>query len=209
MFNTQLYAEANLALWLLAVVISYFLGNISPAILISKASGFDIRSKGSGNAGTTNMLRVMGKKAAATTLLVDILKGVVAVWIGRLIGGEPLAVFSAFAVFIGHFWPLAVGFRGGKGIATGLGVLLALNPLFGLSCLAVAAAGLLVSGRISVGSLLVALALPFIAYYYLPDYIGIFLAMAIIIIIKHRSNLRRLFRGEEPRVHLKKNRTKS
>ena len=200
MLNPTVFEGASPGFWTLAILAAYFIGNISPAILISKASGFDIRSKGSGNAGTTNMLRIMGKKAAAATLVIDILKGVLAVSIGRLLGGEALAVFSGLSVFLGHIWPLVFGFRGGKGIATGFGMLLALNPLFGLSCLAIAAFGLFVSRRVSVGSLLVAIALPFISIWFYPDYIGLFLVMTIVIIVKHRSNIKRLVNGEESKI---------
>lgn len=204
MLNPAIFADVNLPIWFLAIIAAYFIGNISPAILISKASGIDIRSKGSGNAGTTNMLRVMGKKAAAITLIIDIMKGVVAVLIGRYLGGEPLAVFSGFAVFLGHIWPMIFGFRGGKGIATGLGLLLALNPLFGLASLGIAALGFLISGRVSVGSLIVALALPFVSTLFLPDYIGVFIVISIIIIFKHRGNIKRLLNGEETRAKFKK-----
>ena len=109
-----------------AVIIAYFLGNINPAILIGRLHGVDIKKVGSGNAGTTNVLRVLGKKAAAETLLVDIGKGVIAVLIGKLIGGmimnDPgmLGAWCAVAVFAGHIWPAVFGFKGGKGIATGL-----------------------------------------------------------------------------------------
>lgn len=189
--------------WILAIIIAYLIGNISPAIIISKAANIDIRSKGSGNAGTTNMLRVMGKKAAVITLIIDILKGVTAVLIGRYIGGETLAVLCGLAVFIGHIWPLIFKFKGGKGIATGFGVLLIINYIVALICFGIAVIGFLLFKRISVGSLMAAISLPILAYCYLPSYIGLLSVMTIIIFIKHRSNIKRLIKGEEPKVSLK------
>ncbi|MGI6728136.1 MAG: glycerol-3-phosphate 1-O-acyltransferase PlsY [Anaerovoracaceae bacterium] len=204
MSDLSLLTKEEIILWLLGIVIAYFIGNISPSILISRAAGIDIRSKGSGNAGTTNMLRVMGKKAAAATLIIDILKGVIAVLIGRYLGGETLAVICGLAVFIGHIWPVVFGLRGGKGIATGLGLLVTIYPPIGLICLAIAALGFLISRRVSVGALLAAVFLPFLAYYYLPDYVVIFSVMAVIVIIKHRSNIIRLIKGQEPKTGFKK-----
>jgi glycerol-3-phosphate acyltransferase PlsY len=200
----DLLVENATLIWIPVLIIAYLIGNISPAILISRAAGVDIRTKGSGNAGTTNMLRVMGKKAALITLVIDVLKGVVAVVIGRIAGGEGLAVLCGLFVFVGHIWPALFGFRGGKGIATGLGLLLAIKPTLGLICLAAAAVGLLLTRRVSVGSLLAAILLPFAAYMLVPDYWSILLVISIIIFIKHRSNIQRLLKGEEPKFNLKK-----
>lgn len=191
-------------LFLAVLLAAYFIGNLSPATILSKAAGIDIRREGSGNPGTTNVLRVMGKKAAVVTLLIDVAKGVAAVLIGRYIGGEPLAVVSGLAVFAGHIWPVCFQFKGGKGIATGLGILLAISPVIGLLCLAAAAAGFLISRRVSVGSLLAAASLPFLSWYFMPDYIVVFALMAAIVYIKHRSNIVRLLKGEEPRTSFKK-----
>jgi glycerol-3-phosphate acyltransferase PlsY len=204
MFNTAMFEDANIPVWLIIVIIAYFIGNISPSILISKASGFDIRSKGSGNAGTTNMLRVMGKKAAAITLIVDIFKGVTAVLLGHIAGGEALAVICGLAVFLGHIWPVVYGFKGGKGIATAFGVLTSLSYAVALIALAIAALGFVAAKRVSVGSLMAAVCLPFIAYFYMPDYIWAFAIMAVIVILKHRSNIKRLIKGEEPKISFKR-----
>ncbi|HPO05357.1 MAG TPA: glycerol-3-phosphate 1-O-acyltransferase PlsY [Bacillota bacterium] len=187
-----------------AIVIAYMIGNISPATLISKASGVDIRKEGSGNPGTTNMLRIMGKKAALLTLVIDVLKGVAGVLVGAYLGGEALSVLCGLAVFTGHIFPAIYGFKGGKGIATAFGVLLALHINIALICLGVAALGFVTARRVSVGSLLAALSLPFLAWLYMPDYILVFTAMAIIVLIKHRSNLMRLIKGEEPKISFKR-----
>lgn len=187
-----------------AVILSYFLGNISPAILIGKMAGVDIRSQGSGNAGTTNVLRVLGKKAAVATLLIDILKGVVAVLIGRYMGGQMLAMVCGLAAFLGHIWPLAFGFRGGKGIATAAGIILTVEPLLGLIEAAIALSLIAATRWVSLGSLTAALLLPVIAYFFDPRYTLWATAMAVIVLIKHRANLKRLLRGEESKISFKK-----
>ena len=109
------------------VVIAYFIGNISPSIILGKMAGVDIKKEGSGNAGTTNALRVLGKKAALITLVIDIGKGVLAVAAGNLIGGAETGYLCAIAVFCGHIWPCFYSFKGGKGVATAFGAILAVN----------------------------------------------------------------------------------
>lgn len=189
---------------LVCIVIAYFLGNISPAILIGRVMGVDIRSKGSGNAGTTNVLRVLGKKAALATLAIDIAKGVAAVLLGRYIGGQDLAMVCGLAAFIGHIWPIVFRFKGGKGIATTFGVVVTVEPLLGLIAAGIAIFFIAVSRRVSLGSIVGALLVPFIAYRFDPDYLPWTVAMAIIILIKHRTNIKRLLKGEEPKLSFKK-----
>jgi glycerol-3-phosphate acyltransferase PlsY len=187
-----------------AIVISYFLGNISPAILIGRAMGVDIRKEGSGNAGTTNVLRVLGKKAAVATLAIDILKGVAAVLIGKYIGGQELAMACGMAAFLGHIWPLIFQFRGGKGIATAFGVVVTVQPLLGVIEAAVALIFLVLSKRVSVGSMVAGVMLPFAAYFIIPDYLPWAAAMAVVVLYKHRRNFIRLTKGEEPKISFKK-----
>lgn len=189
-----------------AIVLSYLLGNISPAILIGRAMGIDIRKQGSGNAGTTNVLRVLGKKAAAATLVIDILKGVAAVLLGKYIGGQGLAMVCGIVVMVGHIWPLVFQFRGGKGIATAFGVVLTLEPLLGLIEAVAALIFMLVSQRVSVGSLAAAVLLPFAAWYFDPAYVPATAVMAAIVIWKHRANIKRLIKKEEPKVNFKTSR---
>ena len=181
-----------------AAVIAYFIGNISPSILMAKARGIDIRSEGSGNAGTTNALRVMGKKAGAVTLVIDILKGTCAVLLGGLIAGNTGEMWCVLAVFCGHVWPVFFGFRGGKGVATAFGALLGLNPLMALATLAIVIIGVLITKRMSVGSILGAICFPGLALFMEPEFIYIGIAVAVIVIVKHRANIGRLARGEEP-----------
>ncbi|MDO4552335.1 MAG: glycerol-3-phosphate 1-O-acyltransferase PlsY [Bacillota bacterium] len=201
------------ALWIGAIPVSYLLGCINPSIMTAKAKGVDIRKEGSGNPGTTNTLRVLGKKYAALVLLVDILKGVLAVLLGKFVGlellglwtfGELLPYACGLAAFCGHVWPAFYGFRGGKGVATGFGVLAAIHPIMGFSCLAVAILVVLVSRRVSVATLSAAASAPVFTWLWEPDFFLWCLALVIIVFVKHRANLRRLMAGTEPKLSFKK-----
>lgn len=179
------------------IITSYLIGNISPSIIQSRMRGIDIRNEGSGNAGTTNTLRVMGIKAALITLVVDIGKGVLAVWFGVYFDSRYTAMMCGFFAFIGHCWPATLGFKGGKGVATAFGVLLAIKPAFGLLMLAIVVASVLISRKVSVGSIMGALSFPFVCYFMERDFIYIGIAMAAIVLLRHRSNIKRLINGEE------------
>ena len=133
-----------IATYILMAVIAYLIGSVNFSVIISKKiAGFDVREKGSGNAGTTNMLRSVGKGPAALTLILDILKGIVPVLIARFIVGNIaseantaiLVQLAGFFAVLGHTFPIFFGFKGGKGVATSLGVLLVMNPLIGGICL--------------------------------------------------------------------------
>ncbi len=132
-----------LVYYILMAIIAYAIGSISFSVIFSKKmAGFDVREKGSGNAGSTNVLRTVGKKAAVLTLICDILKGIVAILVAVLLGNivkeidkALLVQISAIAVVIGHTFPAFFGFKGGKGVATSLGVLLLINWQIGLICL--------------------------------------------------------------------------
>ena len=189
---------------ILCAAAAYMLGNISPALIVSKSRGEDIREKGSGNAGTTNVLRIYGKKAAAFTMLIDVTKGVAAVLLGRTVCGADCAYLCALAVMCGHIWPVMHGFRGGKGVATTLGVLLTLHLPMGLSEAAVAITVIALSRMVSLGSLCAAAALPFVSRAMLPGFFPYALAISAIVIFKHRSNIGRLLRGEESKISFKK-----
>lgn len=188
----------------IAVILAYFLGNISPAILFSRARGEDIRTQGSGNPGTTNMLRVYGKKAAAATLAIDVLKGVAAVLIGRVLGGELAAYICAVAVVLGHMWPLLWNFKGGKGVATSLGACLAISPLMGIAALMAGCAVILLTRMVSPGSIVGAIVLPMLTRAFCPDFFPYAAVLAILVIVKHSSNIKKLFRGEESRIDFSK-----
>ena len=153
--------------YILIAIIAYLIGSVNFSVILSKKfAGFDVREKGSGNAGTTNMLRSVGKKAAAITLICDILKGVVAIGIAILLGYIPdmnkelLLQIAGVAVILGHTFPVFFGFKGGKGVATSLGVLLLSNWQIGLICLVFALVLMILTRMVSVGSCAAAILFP-------------------------------------------------
>lgn len=189
---------------ILLVGISYLIGNISSAILIGKVTaGIDIREHGSGNAGTTNVLRTLGKKAAAGTLVCDVLKGVIAVLIGRFFGNEILAMLCGLAAILGHIWPVMFGFRGGKGIATGIGVILTTVPVPALICLGIGIIIISMTRYVSLGSITAAAILPIVTYFYSNEHFIWSLCISVIVIYTHRSNINRLLNGNESKISFK------
>ena len=188
---------------IILMAVSYFIGCISPATIIAKANGIDIRKEGSGNPGTTNVLRTLGKKAAAITLIIDVLKGAVPVIIGSLAG--PLFAFGCGTMaMIGHVWPFQFKFKGGKGVATGIGVILAVNPVLGVMLLVIFAVVVAITRYVSLGSCIAAFVMPALALVLVPDFFWFAVIIAAIIIIKHRANLARVFRGEESKLRFSK-----
>lgn len=191
-------------MFIFVIVLAYFLGNISPSTLIGRAMGVDIKKEGSGNAGTTNALRVLGKKAAVITLVVDIGKGVIAVLLGNVLAGPEAAMYCALAAFVGHIWPVMFGFKGGKGVAVAFGGIVAINWQLGLLCLAIVAIIVLVTRMVSAGSVSVAIVFPVLAYFMEPDFLYVGIAMAALLVYKHKGNIQRLIRGEENKLSFKK-----
>ncbi|TPE50468.1 glycerol-3-phosphate 1-O-acyltransferase PlsY [Amaricoccus solimangrovi] len=184
---------------------AYLLGSIPFGLLITRAMGLgDLRGIGSGNIGATNVLRTGNKGAAAATLLLDGLKGAVAVLLAGRIAGPEAALVAGGAAFLGHCFPVWLGFRGGKGVATFLGVVLALAPLVGLIC---CATWLLVAKltRISSLSALVAavLAPVWLALLGPPGSVWLGIVLAALILARHHANIRRLMNGTEPRIGAK------
>lgn len=190
--------------FVLAIIIAYFLGNISPSILLGRAKGVDIKKEGSGNAGTTNALRVLGKKAAVITLIVDIGKGFVAVQIGYWFSGSQAAMFCALAAFIGHIWPLLFRFKGGKGVAVAFGTVLAINWQLALLALGIVALTVLITRMVSMGSVMAAVSFPLISYFLERDFFWFGIVMALIMLYAHRSNIKRIIKGEENKLSFKK-----
>jgi len=186
--------------FVLAIIIAYFLGNISPSTLLARAKGLDIKKEGSGNAGTTNALRVLGKKAALITLTVDIGKGVLAVVIGNLLSTPLAAMLCALAAFAGHVWPVVFKFKGGKGVAVAFGSLLGVNWQLALAALAVVAVVVLLTRMVSLGSITAAVSFPVLAYFMEPDFIYIGSLMALLLIYAHRGNIKRIIKGEENKL---------
>lgn len=178
-------------------IISYLLGDINPAIVIGKIKGVDIRKEGSGNPGMTNAIRVMGVGAGIAVFVVDVLKAFVAVKIGFAVAGDPGAMVAFAAVVLGHCFPVFYGFKGGKGVAASFGAVLALNWQSALIVLSVAAVLFLLFRRMSVASLGAAVSYPFLVHYFAPQYTYFGIAVALFLLIMHRENIVRLFKGEE------------
>ena len=203
-------------------IIAYLIGSINFSILISKRkAGFDIREKGSGNAGSTNVLRTVGKKAAAITLVCDILKGVVSVLIAVIVGKivkdiNPaiLVELAAFFVIVGHTFPVFFKFKGGKGVATSLGIVMLINWKIGLICLVFALAIMALTKMVSFGSISTAVLFAvlvlfandfrdsFIVEFDL-SFIVFAIALAALVIFNHRSNLKRIMSGTENKLSFK------
>ncbi len=209
---------------IIMAIIAYCIGSVNFSVMISKKmAGFDVREKGSGNAGTTNMLRAVGKKAAAITLVCDILKGVVAIIIAIIIGNivkgsnrELLLQIAGIAVVIGHSFPVFFGFKGGKGVATSLGILLMTNWQIGLICLVFALVLMLLTRMVSLGSCVVAILFPVLTLFINENYTVLTenkngstyfiysVILAVIVLYNHRSNIKRLMNGTENRLSFKK-----
>lgn len=209
---------------IIMAIIAYCIGSVNFSVIISKKiAGFDVREKGSGNAGSTNVLRTVGKKAAAFTLVCDILKGVVAIAISMIIGNivegankELLLQIAGIAVVIGHTFPIFFGFKGGKGVATSLGILLMSNWKIGLICLVFALVLMLLTRMVSLGSCGAAILFPVLtlfindSYTVLTDgkrgstYLIYSIILAIIVLYNHRSNIKRLLNGTENKISFKK-----
>ena len=186
---------------LLAALLGYLLGSVPYGLLLTRAAGLgDIRAIGSGNIGATNVLRTGNKALAAATLVLDVLKGVAALLIARFAWGEDAGLVAGFAALAGHVFPVWLGFRGGKGVATGAGVLMAAQWWLGLAAL-VAWAAVFAATRISSASALAAcVAAPLVAFIVGDPVIGLFaLGMAALIAWRHQTNIQRLIAGTEPR----------
>lgn len=187
---------------ILSAVIAYLLGSISPSTLIARRHGVNIKKAGSGNAGTTNTLRVLGAKAALATLIIDIGKGIAAVAAGYLLAGHLGAMVSAPAAFAGHCWPVYYKFRGGKGVAVAFGVLVALNPKIGFALLLICVLSVLITRRVSFGSIIAAIACPVLCWFLMREFFWIGLVMGALVLFNHRSNIVRLIHHQEDLVSI-------
>lgn len=205
-------------------MIAYLIGSINFSILISKKiAGFDVRDKGSGNAGTTNVLRTVGKGAAAATLILDILKGVVAIYVAILFGKivsnmtnlpidlSVLVQIAGIFVVVGHTFPIYFGFKGGKGVATSLGILITTNYQIGLICLVFALILIAITKMVSVGSLAAAILFPVLTLFLGKEnfivsgnYFIYSIIIALFIIFNHRANIKRLMNGNENKISFHK-----
>ncbi|EMT53613.1 glycerol-3-phosphate 1-O-acyltransferase PlsY [Brevibacillus borstelensis] len=189
----------------LSLLISYLIGSVSFSYLIAKKiAGIDIRSHGSGNAGATNTLRVLGKGPAITVLVLDALKGLAAMGLTHLLtDGNALAyALSGLFAIIGHNWPVFFGFRGGKGIATTVGVAFGFSPLAFLISGIITIIVIAITRYVSLGSLVLVTMLPIFLYVFAkePAFIWVSTVLAIFAYIRHYSNIRNLLSGKERRL---------
>ena len=202
--------------YITVAIVAYVIGSINFAVIFSrKFAGFDVREKGSKNAGTTNVLRTVGKKVALLTLVCDILKGVAAIlaailakhmWEGLDI--TTLKYIAGFMVILGHTFPIFFEFRGGKGVATAIGVLLMLNWKIGLICLVFGLLIIALSKMVSLGSISAAILFPVLTIFLQEDVglVGIIfsLLIAVLVVFNHRSNIKRIKEGKENKLSFKK-----
>ena len=206
--------------YIIVAIVAYLIGSISFSVIISqKMAGFDVREKGSGNAGATNMLRLVGKKAAALTLLGDALKGVVAILFAIIVGAIAkdldkalLVQLAGIFVVVGHTFPIFFGFKGGKGVATSLGVLLMTNWQIGLICLVFALVLMALTRMVSMGSVGAAILFPILVLFIHTNYtvsegssyLIYSIILAVIVAFNHRANIQRILNGTENKLSFKK-----
>jgi len=210
----------NILFVVFTFILAYLLGSIPTSVWAGKIfHGIDVREHGSGNAGATNVIRVLGWKTGIPVMIVDVGKGWLAAYLPvQLILAEPgsgqlttLQILTGLTSIVGHIFPVFAGFRGGKGVGSTFGVLLALHPLLTLSCLGVFLAVLFITGYVSVSSMTAGLAFPILLFtvFDTPSlmfkFFSVFVAVALI--LTHRKNIRRLLNGEESKFIKRKQKT--
>lgn len=201
---------------IMGVMLAYLLGSIPTAVWYGKIfHGVDVRQHGSGNAGATNSLRTFGRKAGIIVLIIDFLKGFFAVFLAQYLlpdGNKYLSLLMGIASVIGHLYPVFAQFRGGKGVATALGVIAASFPMTVIICIAVFLIIVFTTKYVSLGSILSALAFPVQIAFNIwginptqdPYYLAFAIALALILVFTHRHNLQRLMSGTENKIGKKK-----
>jgi glycerol-3-phosphate acyltransferase PlsY len=207
----------NVILRIIAILLAYLLGSIPTSVWVGKTfHGIDVREHGSGNAGATNVIRVLGWKTGVPVLLVDVAKGAVASLLPVFFHLAPqgsaaltnFQILTGLIAIIGHMFPVLAGFRGGKGVATAGGVIAAIHPAVTLICLGVFAVVFITTGIVSISSMAAGIAFPtvLLLFFDSPSLIfrifSIFIAIALL--ITHRKNIKRLIKGEESKLFRKK-----
>ena len=185
------------AIWIAA---AYLLGSIPTGLLLGKLYGIDVRKEGSGNIGATNLYRTVGRKVGIMTLIGDCLKGMLPVLLAWKLGmGEPIQAWIGLAAFCGHVFSVFLLFKGGKGVATALGVFLAVSPLAVLGALIVFLVLVVIWRYVSLGSIMAAAVMPIIVWFrpHSPELLIATALIAAIVIVKHQSNINRLIAGTE------------
>ena len=194
--------------WVLTAVIAYLLGNFSSGLLIGRLFGQeDIRKTGSGNAGTTNVMRTLGWLPSVLTLVGDVVKAVLAVLVGRLLSGETGALIAGVAVVAGHNWPVFFGFKGGKGIAASLGVILMTDPLIALILLLIQFSILIPTRLMSLASVASSISYSIlVAIFHWGEwgYVLFGFILGFMAVYSHRANLKRLINKNENQLDFEK-----
>jgi len=197
--------------YLAIAVVGYLLGNISVGVLISKAFGvWDIRKHGSGNSGSTNVLRTLGWLPGVLTLVGDCLKGYLACQFGLWLCGDPGMLLGGLCAIVGHDYPVFMGFKGGKGIATSLGLILSISPLLGVAHVVLVILIVAITRYMSIASIAAAIAYPILtAVFYANSgkfvlYLVFSLLACFMAVFSHRENIRRLLTGKENRLNFDK-----
>jgi glycerol-3-phosphate acyltransferase PlsY len=188
--------------WIVALALGYLLGSVPWGLVLTRAAGHgDIRAIGSGNIGATNVLRTGNKALAAATLALDALKGAAALLIAEAVWGEWAGLAAGFGAMLGHAFPVWLRFRGGKGVATGGGVLLVASWWMGLAAAAAWLATAAATRMSSAGSLAACAAAPLVALLAGRTDLALFAAgIAALVVLRHRGNIARLLAGTEPRI---------
>ncbi len=186
----------------IVILLSYLIGSFSPAFFIGKIfMKIDIREFGSGNAGATNAIRVMGKKLGIATFILDVFKGILAVLISRAILGYDGGYIGGIFAVIGHNWPILIGFKGGKGVATSLGVILILHWPTAIICVLLGLTISLISRFVSLGSIVFLVSTPIVNAIITPEFSKQFfittLMLALLAIYRHKANFQRIASGTE------------
>ncbi len=189
--------------YIIIFIIGYFMGTISSSYLVGKFAGnIDIRKYGSGNLGATNTMRVLGLKAGVGVLLADFLKGMIATLIGIWIGGRFGGLIGGLGAILGHNWPIFLAFKGGKGIATSLGLIFTLFPAIGFILVAIGIIIIIITRYVSLASLTGSVIFPILValFNHDPIYIVMSILISALAIYRHRSNIERLIKGNENKI---------
>ena len=200
-------------IYLIIIIVAYLLGNISTSYIVAKKlAGVDIRTQGSGNAGSTNVLRTLGKKAGALTFIGDVLKGLIAILLAKFIAyiahldQATCAYLAVVAVVLGHNYPVFLGFKGGKGVATSLGSMLGMNPIIALTCLGFFIIIVAITKYVSLGSILgIGLSPIIMMINHNNKGVLVTLFLTISVVLTHKENIKRLLKGTERKIGEKKN----
>lgn len=187
----------------LSIILSYLIGSISTAYLVVKyTQGVDIRTVGSKNAGATNVLRTAGLGAALLVFFLDIFKGILAVNLGKIMGGEITSLLCGIAVIVGHNWPLYFGLKGGKGSATSIGVIFATMPVIGMIIILIGVVTVIITRYVSLGTIVVAPIFPILVLSFgkSREHVLFAIIMMVLSLYRHKANILRLRQGTESKL---------